>query len=119
MKYKQSFAALFLMLILSTGLLANSFGKTPDCRVEKLNQTMRVKLNLSPAQMQNIQQLNHTYCSSRDNIWSNPEKVGRNTALLVCWDRWVQGLSQKLTPAQMEGFMQWQAGIDVLSEIPF
>ena len=119
MKFNKSSVALLLMLLLSTGLFASSFEKLPDCRLAELNQQMQTKLTLSKEQMQSISQLNQAYCSSRTSILNNPEKVGKNTALLACWDRWVQGLFPVLTDVQMQKFMQWQSQVDLVGEAPF
>ena len=119
MKYTQSSVSLFLFLIFSTGLLASKFEQLPDCQVMQLNQTMRSKLDIPQEQMSAIQQLNQRYCLSRQQILDNPDKVGKNTALLACWDKWSQGLSLVLTDTQMQTFIQWQSQVDLVGESPF
>ncbi len=119
MKYVPSIAAFIFTLVFTTGLLANNFSERPDCQVAQLNQAMQAKLDLSPDQVQGIQNLNETYCSSRNYLLDNPETVGRNTALLACWDKWAQGLSAVLSEAQMQKFMQWQSQVDLLGEKTF
>ena len=119
MKYTKSSVAVLFLLIFSTSVFSNSFGILSDCQLAQLNKAMQSKLDLSQEQVQKTWQLNQTYCSSRDLIYNNQKKIGKNTALLACWDKWVQGLSSVLTEAQMQKFMKWQSQVDLLGESAF
>ena len=119
MKYQRTSIAVLLVIFFTTGLLATGSNRIAKRPIKELNETMQSKLSLSPTQMQSILQLNREYWFSRKDILNNPVKIGKNTAVLACWDRWMQQLSQRLTKGQMEAFIQWQTQVDLLSEHPY
>ena len=119
MKYQRTSIAVLLVIFFTTGLLATGSNRISKRPIKELNETMQSKLSLSPTQMQSILQLNREYWFSRKDILNNPVKIGKNTAVLACWDRWMQQLSQRLTKGQMEAFIQWQTQVDLLSEHPY
>ena len=123
MKIQKSIIVLTFSLFALTSMMAangNSPVSYPECKpLAQLNKTMQAELQLTNEQFEELLALNRKYWISRKNILDTPNKIGINTALLACWDKWQMELSTYLTKAQIEKFMQWQSQVDLLGETPF
>lgn len=82
----------------------------------QLNKAMQYKLKLTQEQSSKIFELNRDYWAKKNSILQSPNMIGQNTALLACWDNWMQNLSQQLTKEQMNIFLEWQSKVNFLSE---
>lgn len=123
MEIQKSIIALTFILFALTGIMAandhNPFMAKKCKSIAQLNNTMNAKLELTDNQLIAVFDLNESYWHSRKNIKNTPERIGQNTALLACWDKWRLSLAENLTKLQMEKFMQWQSQVDLLGNTPY
>lgn len=77
---------------------------------------MQYKLNLTDEQVPIVIEINRIFWTKKKSILQSPNMMGYHTALLACWDKWTQDLSEQLTKEQMDSFLLWQSNVDLLSE---
>lgn len=88
-------------------------------KVAKLNQKMKQYLHLTDKQIPILKAINKTYWKTRTNILEKPNKIGRNTAVLACWDDWQRTLYKHLTQEQYHQLLIWQVFVGILSNTPY
>ena len=123
MPFQKFFFALTFTIFSLSAITAAEHNKpftANNCKpLIQLNQSMKESLQLTVSEMKALREINRIYWSSRKQLLDTPKMIGRNTALLACWDKWRLSLEKSLTEAQMNQFMQWQSQVDLLGETPF